>query len=89
MHYFGVGVHYKRDGRTESPYFQGHDKRRRPRLQYRLSAEEAVTTVESRYKEVRCIEPSYPSVSIQLDRVLAGLIDIETKWRSSVVSERC
>ena len=51
MHYFGVGVHYKRDDRAESPYFQSHDKRRRPRLQYRLSAEEAVTTVESRYKE--------------------------------------
>jgi hypothetical protein len=51
MHYFGVGVHYKRDDRTESPYFQSHDKRRRPRLQYRLSAEEAVTPVESRYKE--------------------------------------
>jgi hypothetical protein len=51
MHYFGVGVHYKRDGRTERPDFQGQDKRRRPRLQYLLSAEEAVTTVESRYKE--------------------------------------
>ncbi len=31
---------------------------------------------------------SSASLSIQLDRVLAGLIDIETKWRSSVVSER-
>jgi hypothetical protein len=51
MHYFGVGVHYKRDDRTENPYFQSHDKRRRSRLQYRLSAEEAVTTVELRYKE--------------------------------------
>ena len=32
---------------------------------------------------------SSASLSIQLDRVLAGLIDRETKWRSSVVSERC
>ena len=32
---------------------------------------------------------SSASLSIQLDRMLAGLIDIETKWRSSVVSERC
>jgi hypothetical protein len=46
-----IGVHYKRDAQAESPYFQSHDKRRRPRLQYRLSAEEAVTPVESRYKE--------------------------------------
>jgi hypothetical protein len=40
------------------------------------------------WRDLAAVESS-ASLSIQLDRVLAGLIDIETKWRSSVVSERC
>ena len=39
-------------------------------------------------QDLAAVESS-ASLSIQLDRVLTGLIDIETKWRSSVVSERC
>ena len=40
------------------------------------------------WRDLAAVESS-ASLSIQLDRVLAGLIDIETKWRRSVVSERC
>ena len=40
------------------------------------------------WRDLAAVESS-ASLSIQLDIVLAGLIDIETKWRSSVVSERC
>ena len=40
------------------------------------------------WRDLAAVESS-ASLSIQLDRALAGLIDIETKWRISVVSECC